>query len=499
MNHSSQQASPDLRGGRGVIVAASLANICLLKIWSLLLERGVFIPRDDYIAAFLNLAFLTGAIWTALRVARRRAGGPPLWLRSLLALLLLVALHGFLTILFLNSLHLRLRDSAYLVAVALAIAVLVSKAMARGLVKFLVLASPFVLMTVGQSAWLTYKSRPPAEAPALAPRLPLKAGAPRVVWAVFDTWDYGLSYPDRDPSLRLVNLDRIEREALFAEDAASPGPETSLSVPVLLGNTQDTMGTVPNLFSRARAHGADPGVVGWYLPYCNEFCPALAACVSFERSTDRNSMGTGVLEIARNQGRILLEAEFRSPLGQLLATEAHARVFREWDAAARKMAADPGLSLVFLHAPIPHEPFFFDRATGRDDAGNTFLGGLAGLKYRRYLDALELMDQTIGGLRQSMEAAGLWESTAVLLTSDHPYAMRERVDGKPINPRVPFIVKLPGQKEGARYAPHFETAHAGDLALAILSGEVRTSGELVRWLEGHADPLKGANSKASGL
>jgi hypothetical protein len=465
-------------------VACSLANLCLLKIWSLVLEGGVSLQRNVYVAALANLALLTAAIWPALRLSRRR-GGPGLALRGLLAVLFLVALHGLLTIVFLNATDLRLRNVAYVAAAALALAVLASRAMAIRLLQVLLAASPFVLMTVSQAGWRMATARPPAEAPAPQPRVAMKAGAPRVVWILFDTWDYGLSYPDRDPSLRLPELDRLRSEALFSENATSPGPETALSVPVMLGNTERTMGAVPNLFSRVHERGFNIGVAGWFFPYCDEFRASLEWCAAWERSTDRNSMGSGVLEIMRSQAKIALEAEFRSPFGQLLATTAHARVYRQWAPAAEQAVSDAGLSLVFVHAPVPHEPFFYDRFTGRDDLWDTFLGGIRGLKYDRFLDALELMDRTFGGFRRAMERSGTWETSAVIATSDHPYAMRRKVDGRPVNPRVPFLVKLPGQREGLRYAGHFETAHTGDLILAILNGEIARSEDLVRWMEEH--------------
>jgi hypothetical protein len=486
IDSSSRPVLPELRGWRDLILAASLANLCLLKIWSLLLEQGVFIPRNLYLAAFLNLAVLTAALWAALRLGRRNAGGLPLTIRGLLAFLFLVVSHGFLTVLFLNSTRTGVRDTMYVLAVALGVWILASRAMARRLVTFLLAASPFVLMTVAQSAWRMYTVKPLAQA-VLAPRLPVHAGAPRVVWGLFDAWDYGLSYPDRDPSLRLPELDRLEHEVLFAEHATSPGPHTPLSVPFLMGDTSaETMGAIPNIFSRAREHGINAGVVGWFFPYCDQFGPELASCVAFQMSSERNSMGSGILEIARNQLRILMEGEYRGPFGQILSTQGHAQVYRQWVPAAEKAVSDPNLSLVFLHAPVPHEPPFFDRTTGRYDVGDTVLEGLKNLRRIRYPDSLELMDRTIGELRQAMEKTGVWESSAVILTSDHPYQFRTLVDGKPLNPRVPFLVKLPGQREGLHYQPHFETVHTSDLVLAILSGEIARTDDLVQWLDAHA-------------
>jgi hypothetical protein len=72
-------------------------------------------------------------------------------------------------------------------------------------------------------------------------------------------------------------------------------------------------------------------------------------------------------------------------------------------------AADGALSLVMVHFPAPHWPCMYDRR--KKDF--TFEGGC------NYFDNLELVDRTFGDLRRSMERAGLWEDTVVLVSSDH--------------------------------------------------------------------------------
>ena len=80
-------------------------------------------------------------------------------------------------------------------------------------------------------------------------------------------------------------------------------------------------------------------------------------------------------------------------------------------ALAKQMASDPALDLVLIYLPIPHPPFFFDRHTGQSSThGNA-----------SYLDNLALADRALGELRRSLEDAGQWVNTAVLVMSDHWY------------------------------------------------------------------------------
>jgi len=121
---------------------------------------------------------------------------------------------------------------------------------------------------------------------------------------------------------------------------------------------------------------------------------------------------------------------------------------------AHTMATNSHFGLILLHWPIPHPPGIYDRSE-KDFA---WKGG------RSYLDNLELVDLSLGDLRRMMETAGHWDTTAVLITSDHSYRIRtpvtERqtasdketaVDGT-IDRRVPFMLKLPGQKKAVTYS-----------------------------------------------
>jgi hypothetical protein len=101
---------------------------------------------------------------------------------------------------------------------------------------------------------------------------------------------------------------------------------------------------------------------------------------------------------------------------------------------------------------------------------------------RGYFDSLALLDATLGEIRRSMRAAGTWDQTAVLITSDRPYRSAEAIDGKS-DPRIPFFLKMPLQASGGVYSRQFNTVLAHDLVLAILDGRVSDMAGAAAWLD----------------
>jgi membrane-anchored protein YejM (alkaline phosphatase superfamily) len=157
----------------------------------------------------------------------------------------------------------------------------------------------------------------------------------------------------------------------------------------------------------------------------------------------------------------------------------HALAYTEVHPRALAAAADSSFGFVFLHYPIPHPPGIFDPETNELDPREP----------HGYAGNLELVDRALGELRAAMERAGAWDQTALILTSDHPLrldfwpeeaAVWGRSSG---SPNVPFMVKLPGEKQGLTYASALNNRIVHDLALALLRGEIRTPQELVQWLD----------------
>jgi hypothetical protein len=100
-----------------------------------------------------------------------------------------------------------------------------------------------------------------------------------------------------------------------------------------------------------------------------------------------------------------------------------------------------------------------------------------------------------------MTAAGEWNSTTLVITSDHHLRSERLWDAdelllkpgafvKQVDPRVPFLVRLGGSNEGEEYDSAFNTVVTGDLLLAVLSGKASTKDDLVSWLNEHRTMAK---------
>jgi hypothetical protein len=471
-----------------------------------------------YAALMLNVLLYGAVLWGGIVAGRRLT-----WRAGTLARL------GFLVLLLLplNALRAVLSDrvpflksdlilkigvkGVVLLLTALGLAAVIAalrftRPFAHAAATALLLLFPFVAVTFSQGAWkmLHYDPRPFADGPPAAVPVSAAKASPRFVWVIFDEWDQRLTFLDRRPDLRLPEIDRFRRESLYAANAIPAGPETTISMPAMttgklvetfrhgdadellirMADTKQVVswGKQPNVFADARAAGFRTAVAGWYQPYCRVLNWSLDACWWWEMAAQYNSMGRSdsmgrsLGEIVPNQARSLFETSMLSPFGQSLCTQYHAQSYREMLERAKQLVSDRGFGLVLLHFPVPHAPHAYDRKTGTFTLANSAIQG--------YYDSLVLTDVTIAALRRSMERAGTWDTTTVLLSSDHWYRSSGALDGK-LDRRVPFLLKMAGQREGAAFDEPFNTVVTHDLILAVLRQEVSTAQQAVEWLGRH--------------
>ena len=504
---------------RDCAIGLSLANLILLRDWSGLLTKGPNLgytlrhpPRPvDFAAALLSVCLLGALFCAAATIARRSARGRvALKWGAVLAIALpinavrqVLANSGAAN---LGAATLRNRGWQGVAVAGLAVACLAAAAMvvwrdriARAVSAALLVSSPFVLVTFSQAAIGILRYDPAAYADKKLAS-PVQTGTPqrRILWLIFDEMDERLTFVNRDPALRLPELDQFRAESFSATDARSPARATLQSLPSLLTGEQvpgvrvlapdDLLLTYssgrtahwqsePNVFSRARDAGFDSALAGWYHPYGRMLNDNLTECAWVELPNLYNSTGDTLAEVAAGQIRSVMETTLLSPFGQSLATRHQVRNYRTILAAALAYAANPRLGVVFVHFPIPHPPYIYDSRTGRFDLSNSPVHG--------YIDALALADRTLGQLRRAMESAGLWERTAVLISADHGYRATRSVDGGRIADRwVPFLLKLPGRHGPYEYRLHLETVRSAVLILDILEGRVATPADVAMSLAG---------------
>jgi hypothetical protein len=152
---------------------------------------------------------------------------------------------------------------------------------------------------------------------------------------------------------------------------------------------------------------------------------------------------------------------------------------------AYAQAADPQIDFLFIHFPLPHLFAIYNREDQNFELNDSL----------NYADNLALVDRTVGEMRKAIEQAGLWDSTSILITSDHglrPDLWRgrmgwtpelEQLTGGRQSESVPFIVKLAGENLGATYERAFSSVVSSDLVLAMLRGDVTTAQSAAAWLD----------------
>jgi hypothetical protein len=496
------------------VICLSLANLCFFRVWK---ETLTFSDHDayfmkvrpsaaDYWATILDVVLLATAlfaitIWSHKHLTSKTfrvviLGAVALAIIPLNGIrAILVRDFGFAFLGFSAVASLRWYQWAVLLTLAVAALWLAFKwhdtltSIAAAVLHAMAI---FCVMTFVQAAWKAFRStpHPPTQ---LAPRLANAKTAPRVVWAIFDEWDYRLTFVDRPTGLSLPALDRLRREAVFGTGARAPGNRTAVSLPALFTGRRPTLSTrkigdkplefdgkpwneMPTIVSEARRAGFNTAIAGWNFPYCHLFNGAVSECDWWPRAMPSNSTGDTLFQKMVGQLESLVETESYSFFGQSLKMRHSAKIYAEYLAFAKSVVADPALGVVFMHVPVPHPPHSYNRVTGRFDGVNRPRPG--------YANSLALLDRTVQALREEMEQAGTWGNTAVLLSSDHPFRQARRVDGK-TDPRVPFLLRMPGPQEGRVYTAAFNTIISGELLMSVLRGTIRTNEDVAAWIDEH--------------
>ncbi|HXG33209.1 MAG TPA: sulfatase-like hydrolase/transferase [Bryobacteraceae bacterium] len=504
---------------KDVAVALSLANLCFFGVWSSLLgdfrdpfARLRLSPPAEYAGAILNVLSLAAAFYLVIFSLRRRFRG---W--RLLAVLGGIAALTWAPAAACYTVLTRYRPRPSLAALPVPGNTVVVIAAASVLLLLLLLPrhyrriaallygvllvfSPFVGVTFARAGWRMYAAKQGPVLPPPSAEMPRAQPASRVVWVVFDEWDQRLTFEQRPDDLALPELDRLRREALYASAAYAPAEQTQYSMlSTISGGVllrlepergrqlrllfRDRPEAVlwsehANLFRRARQEGFRTAVVGWYIPYCALLSDSLDSC--WQSDPLGSSGGSSLSRVLAGQWQIVVKKAVFSVSPESLDALHHSQLFDQMLREASKCLTDASLDLVLLHLPIPHGPYFYDRQTGtyRFDM-DPVLG---------YFDALALVDRTVGQFRRDLEAAGLWDQTALLLTSDHWLRTSELIDGIKEH-RVPFLLKLAGKSRPAVYEHAFNTVLSHELMLELLRGRLRTPGGVTRWLDQHRESV----------
>ena len=520
-------------------LAFSVANLCFFKVWrDVLSPEGVaylylwkqYPGATAFVALLINVLALTAVFYFGFTLAWRYAN--PFWrncLRLAFMVIFLRSLNG-VRIQFpsLSTGHLRLlfgRTGLFAIGMLLLAVMLILIAryglasVTRVLAVVALVLSPFGVLAFSQGAYLLVKYG--ALVSHERPSLPLlNAGTnprPRVLWLIFDEMSADVAFAHRPAALLMPEFDRVQSVALSATNAFPPAGRTLQSIPALLTgrliaavkpdgpgellltydgqNTSVGWSQEQDIFATTRALGLNAAVVGWYHPYCRVIGDRLTKCFwqpasqaihpeKFSTTTTMLFQESELLQLLPFTGRVREQIQQRKPDYRAV----HLADYLALAEPAAQVAADAQINLAFVHLPVPHPPYFFDRKSG---AWNT-TGELS------YLDNLALADRTLGQLRTAMERSGTWDETTVVISSDHWWrteywdvrkpiwsAADDAYRGEGADHRIPFLVKLGGQKTSATYNARFNTVLTHDLILEILNGKIATVEQLSAWLDTH--------------
>jgi hypothetical protein len=526
---------------KDLIFCISLAHLCVLKFWDEVQDYTfAYFRREpaDYFfhgVTLVHTALLAIVFWCAVQFVRRSR--LPLVRRlaeiGLVLTLVLIPLNtvrkDFLHISFFDLTAswpriARLGVVALLVCAGVYIVWRHSDkvfAAARAVVWILV---PLLPITLAQTVLLSARENPADfnDKP-VAPVL--KNSASRVVLVIFDEFDLQIANA-RPPGLHMPEWERLVGESFYAERADSPAFATKEAIPGLSIGRQIALGTpksantlliepgedsgvvdwkqTNNLFSAARQASLNLGISGWYHPYCRLFGDSCVSCFwtpaqgVLHREESVNELDIPAA-LAVQLRRLLLQipglpyVEFLKPQVGLRnpvvrrQERIHAREeYRSIHEHALRLVADPAVNVTYLHYPIPHMLSIFDRKTmDFSDADTT-----------NYFDNLLLADRTIADIRGALTAAGLWEQTTFIVTSDHPMRvavyrssaglwnaeMDARIGLAPER-HIPYVIKLAGQHQAVKYSQPFGSTATKELVLALAARNINTPEQLVAWFD----------------
>lgn len=365
-------------------------------------------------------------------------------------------------------------------------------------------------LLLGQLGWFAWQARGLNEARPMAQVTGWRV-RPRIVWIVFDELSYQQVYERRFAGLKLPAFDALAAESTVFTNVVPAGIFTDSVLPALMtGLAVDEVRSSAGgalwvhrgaqggwlgfdahrtVFQDALDEGYRTAVVGWYVPYCRLLPEALERCVvSYEISNK-----TGMSPASSVWGNMLHPvADVAAAMvprfhGAARDTTLHIADYERLKKASVDVLADPSVSFMLLHLPVPHLGGIYDRATGEMTTGPA-----------TYLDNLSLADRCLGELRRTLEKRGEWDNTTVVLMGDHSWRTtpefkaeagwsteeEKASHGGIFDPRPAYVVKLPGQHDGAAFRREFSALRTRALLDGLMRGEITSSEGLAAWAGG---------------
>lgn len=367
----------------------------------------------------------------------------------------------------------------------------------------------------------------------------------RTVVVILDEFDQRIGFEQRPNGFSLPALDRLKDESVTLTDARPAGAWTLDIIPAYLtgrpyrhakaeGPSRLLLYPSPTgdeivfdgkqtLFARLDEMGARSVVIGYYHPYCRILAGLPLDCQWYANADASDGLlGRTVFE-SKGFGvglgvRLLSHHAWSSGLTPTIglgltglawqmrrqvASENQAAILDKAMRESLRAAADAERDFVFVHLPVPHPP-------GVGPLMRPWIRGpMTGVAY---LDNMLVADGFVATLREKLVEAGLWESTNIIITSDHPLrrsVWKDRRDwigdsailGSGDRGRIPFYLKPAGGGAGSAISTPVPLLCMHDLMLALAKGEIKGMSAAGDWLKASSGryPLKWQIRTPGGL
>jgi hypothetical protein len=295
---------------------------------------------------------------------------------------------------------------------------------------------------------------------------------------LFDELSYEYLYKDGSINPQYANFHRLSAISDNYHKAISPGKSTITAIPGMLnGRRYDDIGMKydniysitkdnkeeylkeepDNLFVVAKAKGYKTIVYGTYLPYCEMFNQSLDGCRSFSVYNYAN-VETQFSLLNPIMTTLILWPRQR-PQGyikNMAVSQWQKRQTEQVFNLTLKTLDEKVSVFMFSHIYCTHVPFVFN-SDGYYDNKEPFHQNS-----ENYTKGLEYADHLLGELINKMEGNAIFESSEIIVLSDHNY--RIMFPGK--ENHIPLIIKKPYQKIKKDM---FEPAHAEYLLKGALT------------------------------
>jgi len=497
---------------RDFLSCLSLANLIMMKMWLLLLpfDAGksfwlAHSPSNSYLAAMVCTILVGLGLWCAALIANHWQGAAMALWPFMYGATLCFALNGIRNNYEwgMHNMYRALGKGGALLA-GIAVILLVTcmvfwmvryrHMIARQYHKVPLVLAPFVFFTFGQSVLALRQAEPESVFISHAHQniqLSENTLAMPVVWIIFDELDYGIAFGRRPKGLLLPELDRFQQTSLCATHAYSPFDATAVSIPALLTGkalkmtkplsaaemiltgvdwTTSSLQTESTIFADMHNRGGKTALFGWFFPYSRLFgtVDVIKDYPNYFYPVSDRLAKTVVLQL-----RSLVESGYFSPFGDSLLVRNHISITTSMHKDVTHYLQTNQSGFAFLHYPVPHSMNIYNRHIQRYGANRNIKEG--------YLDNVALVDLLLSEIRAAMQKAGTWDKALVIVSADHHWRFNT-YDGIIDKQRVPFMVKMPYQKNTITVGKRFETVRTRDLITQVVDGKLKTPEDVSRWM-----------------